>query len=109
MAAKQAVVRRQCECDECRVHPYGHVANEHRAINQVLAGLNEKNRRRFAGVLAVEREYGGVQEVHEITGLSRTTIHLGRREVLKGDRKKSGRIRSSGGGQPSVEKKRRTS
>jgi hypothetical protein len=109
MTAKQPRVRHRCECDECRVHPHGHIANEHRAINRVLAGLNEKNRRRFAGVLALERDYGGVQEVHKITGLSRTTIHLGRREVRKGDRKKSGGIRSSGGGQPAVEKKRQTS
>jgi hypothetical protein len=105
MAAKRQRAKHQCECSACRAHPYGQIAKQHRAINQVLWELNEKNRRRFAGMLALERSYGGVQAVHEITGLSRTTIHLGRREVLKGERKRTTAVRSSGGGQPAVEKK----
>lgn len=109
MGAKRSRERHECECEVCRAHPNGEMANEHRAINRVLSGLNERNRRRFVGVLAQERGYGGVQAVHEITGLSRTTILLGRREVRKGDRKKKEGIRGSGGGQPAVEKKRPTS
>jgi hypothetical protein len=63
-----------CTCQQCRQHPYSDVANQHRAINRVLVTLNEKNRRRFAGLLALQRGRGGVQAVIEITGLSRNTI-----------------------------------
>jgi hypothetical protein len=70
-----------------------------------MASLNEKNRRLFAGVLAIERGQGGVQAVHEITGLSRTTITHGRTEVQQG--KQTGRatgIRAAGGGRQLSEK-----
>jgi 3-hydroxyisobutyrate dehydrogenase-like beta-hydroxyacid dehydrogenase len=37
----------QCTCETCQQHPYGEIAEEHRAINRVLAILDEKSRRRF--------------------------------------------------------------
>lgn len=42
-------------CQTCRQHPYSAVAKEHQAINRVVAGLDEKNRRRFVGLLALQR------------------------------------------------------
>ena len=75
-----------CQCQACREHRYSRVAQEHRAINRVLAGLDEKSRRRFAGLLALRRGRGGVQRVHEITGLSRTTIGVGQAELRRTDR-----------------------
>jgi hypothetical protein len=93
---------RRCQCQACRAHRYSRVAQEHRAINRVLAGLDEKSRRRFAGLLALRLGRGGVQRVHEITGLSRTTIGVGQAELRRTDRVKG--VRRAGGGRPAVEK-----
>jgi len=94
----------ECVCQNCQQHPYGSIAKEHRAINRVLAGLDEKNRRRFVGLLAMQWGHGAVQLLREITGLSRTTISLGRREVQRADQSTKGRIRRVGGGRPITEK-----
>ena len=101
MKNKRRVVHR-CECEECQRHPYGVVAKEHRAINRVLASLDEKSRRQCAGLLAKQRDRGGTQEVHEISGLSRTTIRRGEREIS--GLKRKDRIREPGGGRQRVEK-----
>lgn len=94
-----------CTCEECRRHPRSALAKEHRAINRVMANLNEKNRRRFAGVLAMQWGHGGVQRVMEITGLSRNTIGRGRSEVQRGEgAKRQDRVRVAGGGRPAAEK-----
>jgi hypothetical protein len=92
----------RCECEACERHPAGSVAKEHRAINRVLAGLDEKSRRQCAGLLARQRGRGGIQAIHEISGLSRTTIRKGQREIRL--RKRPGQIRMPGGGRPRVEK-----
>jgi hypothetical protein len=91
-----------CQCQTCREHRYSRVAHEHRAINRVLADLDEKSRRRFAGLLALRLGRGGVQRVHEITGLSRTTIGVGQAELRRTDRVKG--VRRAGGGRLAVEK-----
>lgn len=81
------------------------MAKEHRAINRVMANLNEKNRRRFAGVLAMQWGQGGVQRVMAITGLSRNTIGRGRSEVQRGEgATRHDRVRASGAGRPAAEK-----
>jgi len=59
------------------------MAKEHQAINRVVAGLDEKNRRRFVGVLALQWGRGGIARLIEITGLSRNTICRG---LLKSSR-----------------------
>ena len=97
----------QCQCAVCRHHPFGQVATQHRAINRVLAGLTEKGRRRFAGVLASQIGRGGIQAVHAITGLSRTTIRVGRNEIGHMDRLR--RERRAGGGRTATEKNSRPS
>jgi len=83
------------------------MAQEHRAINRVLAGLDERSRRQCAGLLARQYGRGGIAALHEITGLSCTTIRLGRHEAPA--RLPAGRVRRPGGGRPPVEKNNRAS
>jgi hypothetical protein len=64
----------------------------------VGVSLDERRRRRFVGLLASQRGYGGVQHVARVTGMSRTTILRGRRELEQGDLTASGRVRAPGGG-----------
>lgn len=97
-----------CTCDVCREHPYSSVAEHHRAINRVLVTLDEKNRRRFVGLLALQWDRGGVQRLIEITGLSRNTIVRGREELQHARRaSKADRIRRAGAGRKRVEKNSR--
>jgi hypothetical protein len=91
-----------CGCRQCQQHPYSRVADEHWAINRVLVTLNEKNRRRFAGVLALQQGRGGVEAVMRITGLSRNTIVRGRDELQRNDRQAG--IRQAGAGRRLAEK-----
>ncbi len=92
----------RCACPVCQRHPHSAVAKQHCAINRVLATLNEKNRRRFAGLLALQRGRGGIELLATITGLSRTTIRRGRTEIRHTDR--SAGVRQLGGGRKPVEK-----
>ncbi len=99
-----------CTCDVCRQHPYSAVAEHHRAINRVLVTLDEKNRRRFVGLLALQWGRGGVQRLVEITGLSRNTVVRGRLELQHPQRTpKSTRVRQAGAGRKRVEKNSRGS
>ena len=105
MELKKKRTDHRCTCAICRKHPSGTVAKEHRAINQVLTMLNEKSRRRFAGLLALQGGRGGVEHLSQITGLSRPTIRRGRAEVQRVERRtERGRVRQAGAGQPAVEK-----
>ena len=65
--------------------------------------LDEKCRRRLVGLLASRQKRGGIESLHQISGLSRTTIRRGRAEVQRADR--SLRMRSVGAGRKAVEKK----
>lgn len=103
---KQRLLRR-CPCATCQQHPHGKLAQEHQAINRVLVALDEKSRRRFAGLLALQIGRGGIERVHEISGLSRTTIRVGRNELGRVDRRTG--IRRSGGGRIAIEKNSRVS
>jgi len=91
-----------CACAACAEHAYGRVARQHQAINRVLAGFDEKGRRRFVGLLALQLGRGGVQLVHEITGLSRMTIRAGRAEISQTDHTVG--VRRAGAGRPTLEK-----
>ncbi len=65
---------------------------------KVFRTLSEPQKRWFAAVKSSELGYGGISKVSQTTGLSRTTITLGLKEVK--DKKKltnSGRIRREGG------------
>src|SRR5258707_15399432 len=95
----------ECPCAECRAHSRGSTALEHEAINRVMATLDERQRRLFAGLLAMHRRHGGILTVAEITGLSRTTIRRGIDELQRGVGPADKRVRRAGGGRRSVEKK----
>lgn len=95
----------QCGCSACQHHPKGGVAGDHQAINRVVALLDERQRRLFAGLLAMRRGHGGILAVSEITGLSRTTIRRGIAELRRGVGLTARRIRRPGGGRKLVEKK----
>jgi hypothetical protein len=97
-----------CTCPTCRDHPYAAVAKQHRALNRALATLDERNRRRFVGLLALQWGRGGVQRLIEITGLSRNTIVRGRQELQHpGRAARIDRVRRSGAGRKRVEKNSR--
>jgi DNA-binding phage protein len=96
-----------CTCKTCQQHPHSKIAKEHKAINRVLLGLDERNRRRFIGMLASQR--GHVSELSQITGLSRNTIYRGQQEVEHPRHNPALSVRRRGGGRIAVEKNNRGS
>jgi hypothetical protein len=98
-----------CDCPACCQGVDPEVARYHAAINSILPELDEHRRRLFAGLLAAEHGHGGVTLFAQITGLSRTTILRGQRELEQGVPRHPARIRRPGGGRPRVEKKGRPS
>jgi transcriptional regulator of acetoin/glycerol metabolism len=102
MTKKRKRKLHNCKCETCKQHPHSKIAKEHKAINRVLLGLDERNRRRFIGMLASQR--GNVFELSRITGLSRNTIYRGQREVDRPRRNPALGIRRPGGGRMPVEK-----
>lgn len=73
-----------------------------------MVGLDEKNRRRFVGLLALQWPRGGVERLFEITGLSRATIRRGRNEVGRVERRSErARLRRPGAGRQPLEKNSR--
>ena len=110
MTKRQRASVHKCNCAICQHHAYGAVAEEHRAINRVLATLDERNRRRFVGLLALQGSQVSLQRLIEITGLSRNTICRGREEIQHPQRApRRGRIRQAGGGRKRAEKNTRNS
>ena len=108
MKAEEEQSKQQCSCVTCRDHPWSGAAQEHRAINRLILALDEKSRRRLAGLLAWQWGRGGVSLLSQITGLSRTTIRRGRDEVQHVERPSGrGRIRKAGAGRSRVEKNSR--
>ena len=107
--AKESNLRNvySCQCCDCREHPRGRVAAQHRAINRLLSISNERLRRLLAGFLADQLGYGGVSRVACITGLDRRTITRGRSELHapddSGTRHVGSRVRRSGGGRKRAE------
>ena len=94
-----------CSCPACRGHPDGLTAKQHRALNDLVATLDEKSRRLVVGLLAKQHGRGGITRFARITGLSRDTIRRGQRELAHPDQRAVGRIRRPGGGRLRVEKK----
>jgi len=96
----------KCRCRECVEQPSGGIALLHTSINCLIAVLDEKHRRQFAGLLASQFGHGGIQYLSKITGLNRETISRGKREIEQANADLDGRIRVAGGGRHKVEKKR---
>jgi hypothetical protein len=106
MADKERKRIHRCRCRGCRSHSDTDLVAYHRAINRVMAELDERSRRLFAGILARQHGHGGIWQMAEITGLSRMTIRRGLCESERGQAESSGRVRRPGGGRKCVEKKR---
>lgn len=95
----------QCQCYACKKASKSAEAKEHRAVNQVVNLLHEKGRRQFVGLLALQWGRGGLERLHEITGLSQPTIRKGRKEVQRKERQvERNRVRKPGAGRQRVEK-----
>ena len=60
--------------------------------------LSERGRRRFAAAEAMTAGYGGMTAVSAITGLARSTIDRGVKEIERGSEIDEGRVRRPGGG-----------
>jgi hypothetical protein len=98
-----------CTCSDCHLRPRSPVAKLHRSVNRVVASLDERSWRRLVGLLATQQGWGGVQQMARITGMSRTTILRGQREIERAPRACRQRIRHRGGGRQRVEKNNRPS
>ena len=58
--------------------------------------LNEKDRRRYAGLEAIKLGHGGVTYISEIFGCDRKTVRKGMDEILDPPELELGRIRKKG-------------
>lgn len=94
-----------CKCEACTDHPRSTEATDHRKLNRVLSGLDEKHARRVVGLLADKLGHGGITQLSRVTGMSRTTILLGQRELVGNDPVPEDRVRRPGGGRKPLEKK----
>ena len=65
---------RRCDCPACLQQPDGPVAQEHSAINRLVACSDERSRRLLVGFLARQHGRGGITLLAQITGLDRNTI-----------------------------------
>jgi hypothetical protein len=93
----------RCRCPSCRREPDGPIAQEHQAINHLVARADERSRRLLVGFLAQQHGHGGIALLARITGLDRNTITRGRRELYQGDTVPADRIRRPGGGRKRAE------
>jgi hypothetical protein len=94
-----------CPCNCCVDHPRSAEALSHSKLNQLVSTLDEKAARRVVGLMAEQEGRGGTARFSRITGMSRTTILVGRRELGVEDSVPYGRVRRLGGGRKSLEKK----
>src|ERR1700758_5644892 len=98
----------KCRCEECTKHPDGRAASEHRQVHRLIGGLDEKHARRLLGFLGETLGHGGIAYLSRVTGMSRTTILRGQRELRGEDPIPVDRVRRPGGGRKPLEKKDQT-
>jgi hypothetical protein len=72
-------------------------------ITLMMPVLNEKQRRLFLASEAKSYGWGGVSEVSRLSGVSRTTIRVGMKELESGESIDIARVRKIGGGRNYVE------
>jgi DNA-binding phage protein len=96
---------RSCRCQICQQQPQSAVGKKHRAINQLVATLDEKSRRLVVGFWASQQGRGGIARLARITGLSRNTLRRGQRELAESPGVSRLRVRQAGGGRQRIEKK----
>jgi len=103
MAKENAPRVHPCGCSICQQHPHGQVAREHRALNRLVASMDERSRRLLVGFLARQQGRGGIAALAPITGLDCNTIARGQRELRQRPRARGHRIRRPGAGRPRTE------
>ena len=68
-------------------------------MRRYYASLNERDRRRYAGLEALKYGHGGRQYIADLLGCSRTTVLKGAQEVSELPKSEvASRIRQPGGG-----------
>ncbi len=72
-----------------------------------LSTLDERQRRLYAGLEALKLGHGGDHHIADLLSMHPQTVARGRQELVEGDWDPD-RLRTPGGGRPSVKKKRRT-
>jgi transposase len=72
-------------------------------LAELLPRLNERDRRLALGAEANAWGYGGIREVHWVTGMAESTIRRGVRELRDQDANTTGRVRAVGGGRKKAE------
>ena len=70
---------------------------------KVFLPLNEAQKRRFAGLRALEIGRGGISQVSKLTGLTYKTIRKGIDELRNKEVIEEKRVRKPGGGRKSIE------
>jgi transposase len=70
-------------------------------IKTMLPLLDEKQKRIYLATEALGLGYGGIKAVHELTGVSQTTIIKGKKELQEGEIEHD-RVRKSGGGRKAI-------
>lgn len=66
-------------------------------MREFYSSLNEKDRRRYAGLEATKLGHGGIILISEILGCDRKTVAKGIEELLDPPELEPGRIRKKGG------------
>lgn len=100
----------QCKCTGCQ-QPGEHPNKKlHHQMNLLISRLDEQQRRWYVALEAEKLGHGGATLMSQITGMHVDTIRHGRDELDNElvDRPAE-RVRLSGGGRDSVEKKSRRS
>ena len=75
--------------------------NIEQQMQRLYQSLNEKDRRRYAGVEAAKLGWGGISYISRLFGCDYHTIRLGLRELEDESAMKQTRIRAKGGGRQS--------
>lgn len=105
MTAEQIQRLFLCQCTQCWERPDRATSELHSHIIEMAVVLNEKHRRQFAALMALQFGHGGIKQVAEITGLSRNTIARGKGDLTAADF--NSRVRVQGAGRKLIEKKSR--
>lgn len=69
----------------------------------IRSELTERSRRIWAAAEANSIGYGGVIKVHRATGIAKSTIHIGKKEIAQGAIRFTTKDRKEGGGRKSME------
>ena len=95
-----------CQCPHCQQENEHPDQLYHHQINLLISRMDEQQRRWFVGFESSKLGYGGIELMHQITGMDHKTIRRGRKELEEEMKKRpKERIRLQGGGRNRVEKK----